>query len=138
MTACDRQLAQLLDELLLRLAGGLEVLLERHALRGEPHAEVLQAVLDLASTSGSGASSSTSSASAIAALSRSAICACSLRTPRDARREVGPQLVDRVELGHLVGPLVGDLGEHLLLDVLHDHPELHGLFVRVAGCAVES
>ena len=66
---------------------------------------------------GSGTSSSTSAASASPTFSRSAIWACALRT-RHAVGEVGPQLGDRVELGGLRRPLVGGLGEDLLLHLL--------------------
>ena len=47
------------------------------------------------------------------------------------------QLVDGLELRHVVGPLVGDLGEDLLLDVLDDHPELHRRLIRVLGLRLE-
>ena len=47
--------------------------------------------------------------------------------------EVGDQLVGRLELGRLGGPLVGHLGEHQLLHILHQHPEGDGLVQGLEG-----
>ncbi len=70
-------------------------------------------------------------------MSRTAICAWILRTFVIAVGDVGAERVDRLELGDVVGPLVGDLGEHLLLDVFHDHAELHRRLVGILGLRVE-
>jgi hypothetical protein len=53
--------------------------------------------------------------------------------------QVGPQLLDGLELAGLVGPLVVDLGEHLLLHVLHEHPEVDGHLgvLRIVGVELE-
>ena len=75
-------------------------------------------------TSASGTSSSTSSASASPTFSRSDIWACILRTARHAVGEVVAQLVDGLELGGLGGPLVVELGQHPLLDLLDGDPEV--------------
>ena len=54
---------------------------------------------------------------------RSAMAAWTRLTSPIRLRDVGPQLLDGVELRRLDGPLVGDLGQDLLLDVLDQHLE---------------
>ena len=46
-----------------------------------------------------------------------------LERRRDPRRELGPQLVEGVELGGICGELVVELGQSLLTHLLHDHVE---------------
>ena len=46
------------------------------------------------------------------------MAAWSLRTASSSLADVGPQLLDGVELRRLARPLVGDLGEDLLLHLL--------------------
>ncbi len=88
-------------------------------------------------TSGSGTSSSTSSARASPVASRSAPWAWALRTTVP-RSRIDPQLVDGVELGDLGRPLVVDLGQHALLHLLDQHPELElALLVGVGVGGVE-
>ena len=45
--------------------------------------------------------------------------------------QVGAQLVDGLELGRLRGPLVVGLGQHLLLDVLDEDPEVDRVLVGI-------
>ena len=54
----------------------------------------------------------------------------------EADRDVAAQRVGGVELADLGRPLVGDLGEHLALGVLHEHLERHlvaGAFAEALG-----
>ena len=64
-----------------------------------------------------------------------AICAWSLPNHLDALAAVLAQHVDGLELGDLRDPLVGELGQHLLLGVLHEHPE-RDLFPRALAEAL--
>ena len=52
-------------------------------------------------------------------------------------REVGPQLVDRLELGGLGGEASSALGQDLLLDLLDDDPEVDRVLVGVGVVGVE-
>ena len=74
--------------------------------------------------SGSGSSSVTSAASASPTFSRSAIWACALRTRVIRSARLARSSATRLELGGLRRPLVGELGEHLLLHVLDGELEL--------------
>ena len=47
--------------------------------------------------------------------------------------DVGAQLFDGVELARFVDPFVGEVGQHLLLRVLHEHAEVD----RFAGALAE-
>ncbi len=83
------------------------------------------------STSASGSSSSTSSAERRCRT----LAHRHLRLHRPHDREppdqVGAQLVERLELGRLVRPLVVELGEHALLHLLDEHTEVDRIFLGI-------
>ncbi len=77
-------------------------------------------------------SSTTRSASAWPTRSLRAISAWTRRTVAIRSARSARSSCDRLEVGGLVGPLVGELGEHLLLDLLDEDPEAEfALLVRV-------
>ena len=81
---------------------------------------------------------STSSPASWAAPLRRPIWAMTTRVMADRLREVVAQLGEGLELGGLGGPLVVELGEHLLLDLLDQDPQAQrGLAVRVGVLGVE-
>ena len=114
------------DELLLVLTRRGQVLRDRHAqaLFLEPVREIVEASLHLVvDERSSGTSSGTSAAAASKIFSRIAIDACTraymsrrVRTSSCSASTVSNSLTS-------LDPLVGELGEHLLLGVLHEHLE---------------
>ncbi len=74
--------------------------------------------------SASGSSSVTRAARASPTFSRSTIWACALRTRVMRSARLARSSATRLELGRLGSPLVGELGQHLLLHVLHRELEL--------------
>ena len=90
-------------------------------LMRQPVREILDAPARLARRRAlGGASTGTRSAAASSTLSRTAICACSFCIISRRLRMSARSSSTRVELARLVDPLVGELGQHLLLRFLDD------------------
>ena len=112
------------EEVVGRLAGGLEPLLQRGALVRQAVRQVLDPSLHFAVDKASGTSSTTRSASACGSAGAQRHLRVGLADVGDARDEIGLEFVDGVELRHLARPIVGDLGKDLFLHGLHEHAEV--------------
>ena len=118
----NRTFAHVVDERLGLLTGGLQVLFERRVLMRQTVREIFDAptrlVVDEHFRRGNRHEIGDRFQHLVASPLR-----LQLLHRLEPLADVGAQLVDGVELARLVDPLVGELGQHLVLRFLHDHAE---------------